>query len=76
MTDLTTNPKKEIAMIDSDYLKEIDAEAIRVGYCKTGESLVSEAGPEAWLEAWHSDPSLTAKEQVGNEVQSACESGE
>lgn len=56
---------------EQQYLDAIDAEAVRVGYMPEGESLVSSTGPEPWLEAWRDDPTLTAEEQVENEIDAA-----
>lgn len=59
---------------EQQYLDAIDAEAVRVGYMPKGESLISQAGPEPWLEAWREDPDLTPEEQVEAEIQAARES--
>lgn len=61
-------------MDDKQYIEAIDAEAVRVGYCEPGESLVAMTGPEPWLEAWREDPTLTPAEQVEAEIQAARES--
>lgn len=57
---------------DEVYLAEIDAESVRRGYTPEGYSLVTETGAEPWLDAWHDDPTLTAREQVANEIAHAA----
>lgn len=55
---------------EQKYLDAIDDEAMRVGYTD-GESLTASTGPEPWLEAWRQDPTLTAEEQVAEEINAA-----
>ena len=60
-------------MTDEDYLKAIDAEAIRRKYMPEGESLVAMSGPEPWLDAWREDPTLTPEDQVAEEISAAAD---
>jgi len=61
-------------MTDKEYLEAIDKEALRRGYMENGESLTSATGEEPWLEAWHDDPTLTAEDQVSEEIHYAMKS--